>query len=267
MEPTRILYIYQEIFPYTPENAVSKLCRELPQLMQETGEFEVRVFVPCFGLINERRNQLHEVQRLSGMNLVVNDDDHQLIIKVASIQSARLQIYFIDNQEYFRRKAMSFDENGEAFKDNDERMMFFTCGVLETIKKLRWTPNIIHCHGSLTSLAPLYVKTLYSSDPFYSYSKILFSIYKDKFENKLNSKFAKKLKLQGLDNVLKDKDITWGTLVKLSEEYSDMLVEGESGVDELVEGIIDTKNANYIKHNEDMVSLYKEVYKKMAAQK
>ncbi|KGN78024.1 hypothetical protein HW49_09260 [Porphyromonadaceae bacterium COT-184 OH4590] len=262
MEPTRILYIYQEIFPYTPETFASKICRELPQFMQENGNFEVRVFVPCYGVINERRNQLHEVQRLSGLNMIVNDNDHQLIIKVASIQSARLQIYFIDNEAFFKRRAMLLDDNGESFKDSDERMIFYTRGVLETIKKLRWTPNIIHCNGWFSSLAPLFIKTMYSSDPFYAKSKVIFSIYNDKFNNGINKKLEKKLGVKEIEKqkVIKDKDISWETLIKLASEYSDVITEGEKEVKTLTKGVIDPKTHTYIKYKEDMKPIYLNLY-------
>ena len=131
----KILYVTQEIFPYLPASEVATLSRELPQAIQEMGK-EIRTFMPRYGCINERRNQLHEVIRLSGMNLIIDDTDHQLIIKVASIQAARMQVYFIDNEEYFRRKAIVTDENGVEFADNDDRMVFFARGVLETVKKL-----------------------------------------------------------------------------------------------------------------------------------
>ncbi len=267
MEPTRILYIYQEICPYTPETMAATICRELPQLMQETGNYEVRVFVPCFGLINERRNQLHEVQRLSGLNLIVDEDDHQLIVKVASIQSARLQIYFIDNEEYFGRKAMNTDEAGKVFKDNDERMIFYSRGVLETIKKLRWTPDIIHCHGSLTALAPLYIRTLYRKDPFYKDKKVVFSVYNDKFENKINPKLKSKLNIAEADKIFADKDITWELLMSMAGEFSDVVVEGEEGVDAITKGLFDTKKVKYEKHQPDMIALYEKIYDGLRTEK
>jgi len=157
MEKKKILYISQEITPYLPENDMSEISRYLPQGIQERGR-EIRTFMPRYGCVNERRNQLHEVIRLSGMNLVINDTDHPLIIKVASIQAARMQVYFIDNEDYFHRKCILADDNGIEFPDNDERAVFFARGVLETVIKLRWAPDIIHCHGWLTSLVPLYIK-------------------------------------------------------------------------------------------------------------
>ena len=150
----KILYVCQEITPYLPETEASGLCRALTQAMQERGN-EIRTFMPRYGCINERRHQLHEVIRLSGMNLIIDDNDHQLIIKVASIPAARVQSYFIDNDDYFSRKFVLTDEEGKAFPDNDERAIFFARGVLETVKKLRWTPTVVHCHGWFSSVIPV----------------------------------------------------------------------------------------------------------------
>src|ERR1041385_6147322 len=153
----RVLFVSQEVTPYLEENPMSHIGRYLPQGIQERGK-EIRTFMPKYGLVNERRNQLHEVIRLSGMNLIINDSDHPLIIKVASIQSARMQVYFIDNEDYFQRKETLTDSKGKMFEDNDERSIFFCRGVIETVKKLGWAPDIIHCHGWLTSLVPMYIK-------------------------------------------------------------------------------------------------------------
>ena len=160
MEKTRVLFVTQEILPYLEETAMAKIGRFLPQGIQERGK-EIRTFMPRYGNINERRNQLHEVIRLSGMNLIIDDADHPLIIKVASIQQARMQIYFIDNEDYFQRKFTIADKNGKFFEDNDERTIFFARGVLETVKKLGWGPDIVHCHGWFTSLLPVYLKKAY----------------------------------------------------------------------------------------------------------
>ena len=163
MVKKRILYVSQEITPYLPENDLSKTARFLPQAMNESG-IEVRLFMPRFGCINERRHQLHEVIRLSGMNLIVNDIDQPLIIKVASIPQARMQVYFIDNEEYFKRKFTTVDKNEKFYDDNDERALFFCRGVIESVKKLGWSPDVIHCNGWFTSLVPMYIKKLYYDD-------------------------------------------------------------------------------------------------------
>lgn len=199
MEKTRILFVSQEIVPYLKESQMASVGRYLPQGIQERGR-EIRTFMPRFGHINERRNQLHEVIRLSGMNLIIDDTDHPLIIKVASIQSARMQIYFIDNDDYFQRKYMFRDKNNKFFKDNEERAIFFSRGVIETVKKLGWAPDLIHCHGWMTSLVPLYIKRAYKENPLFSDTKIVTSIYDDDFEELLNKDFANKIKLDGITN-------------------------------------------------------------------
>ena len=197
MKKARVLYVTNQMLPYLPETPMSKTCRYLPQAIQEKGK-EVRIFMPRYGSINERRHQLHEVIRLSGMNIVVNDVDHPLIIKVASIQAARMQVYFIDNEEYFQRKNILADDNGKFFTDNDERSIFFCRGVLETIKKLGWIPDIIHCHGWMTSFLPLYLKTIYKDDPVYAHTKVVYSYYDDEFKGNLDKKLSTKLVFDGL---------------------------------------------------------------------
>ena len=172
----KILFINQEIAPYVPESELSVMGRELPQKMQEAG-FEIRTFMPKWGNINERRGQLHEVIRLSGMNLIIDETDHPLVIKVASIPTSRLQVYFIDNDDYFLKRLMTEDENGKEYEDNGERAIFFARGVLETVKKLRWTPDIIQCQGPMTSVIPLYVKTAYKDEPSFANTKVVTSLF------------------------------------------------------------------------------------------
>ena len=183
----RILFVSQEITPYLPETEMSVIARNLPQGIQERGK-EIRTFMPKFGCINERRNQLHEVIRLSGMNLIIDDNDHPLIIKVASIQAARMQVYFIDNEDFFQRKFTLQDKTGNFFEDNDERAIFFTRGVVETVKKLQWAPDLIHCHGWFTSLLPIYIKQYYHDDPLFQNTKMVSSIYDTVFTTPLNSR-------------------------------------------------------------------------------
>jgi starch synthase len=166
--------------------------------MQEHGN-EIRTFMPRYGCVNERRNQLHEVIRLSGMNLIINDDDHQLIIKVSSIPSARIQIYFIDNDDFFSRKAVLTNEEGKEFEDNDARMMFFARGVLETVKKLQWRPSVVHCHGWFSAITPIYLRNMFKDDPLLCDAKIVVSLYEDKFKNPLSSELAEKLANEGAE--------------------------------------------------------------------
>ena len=202
MASSRILYGWQEITPYLPETEGSVLCRRLSQAMQERGN-EIRTFMPRYGCINERRHQLHEVIRLSGMNLIIDDNDHQLIIKVASIPSARVQIYFIDNDDYFARKAVLEDADGHYFPDNDERAIFFARGVLETVKKLRWTPTIVHCHGWFTGVMPVYLKKVFADDPIFRHVKVVVSLYGDGFDGELDKGFRTKIANEGV----KDKNL------------------------------------------------------------
>lgn len=232
MSSKRILFITQEITPYLPESPVATTCRYLPQAIQEKGK-EIRTFMPRFGSINERRNQLHEVIRLSGMNIIIDDVDHPLIIKVASIQAARMQIYFIDNDDYFKRKATIAKEDGEEFSDNDERSIFYVRGVLETVKKLRWIPDIIHCHGWMTALTPLYIKTAYADDPCFKDTKVIYSLYNDDFKKPFQDTFTKKLKFDKIKDKaiasLKD-EVSFEELTKFAIDYSDGVIQHEESV-------------------------------------
>jgi starch synthase len=197
MKKIKVLFVSQEINPYLTETDISSISRKLPQGIQESGK-EIRTFMPRFGCINERRNQLHEVIRLSGMNLIINDSDHPLIIKVASIQSARMQVYFIDNEEYFQRKHIFRDAKKKFYKDNEDRMIFFCRGVLETVKKLGWNPDIIHCHGWMTSLIPLYIRTAYNDDPIFKDSKVVYSVYNNDIEENMEGGLTKKVLMDGI---------------------------------------------------------------------
>ena len=225
MSNCKILYVCQEITPYLPESDMSVLCRTLSQNMQERGN-EIRTFMPRYGLINERRNQLHEVIRLSGMNLIIDNNDHQLIIKVASIPAARVQIYFIDNEDYFHRKAIVRDENGVLFPDNDERAIFFARGVLETVKKLRWTPDVVHCHGWFSSIVPVYLRNLFADDPIFKKVKIVVSLYDDAFEGELDKKFKAKIQGEGVPKKYLDylDDPTYENLMKFVINYADGVI-------------------------------------------
>ncbi len=193
----KILYVCQEVVPYLPDNDISSLCRYLPQAMQERGA-EIRIFMPRWGCINERRNQLHEVIRLSGMNLIIDDTDHQLIIKVASIPTARVQVYFIDNDDFFKRKATWADSDGNHFADNEERAIFFARGVLETVRKLRWAPNIVHCHDWFSAIVPIYLKKIFHNDPIFRELKIVVSVYDHPFPGNLDPALGSKLIQEGI---------------------------------------------------------------------
>ena len=197
MASRKILYVCQEIMPYLPESELSGLSRRLAQAMQERGN-EIRTFMPRYGCINERRNQLHEVIRLSGMNLIIDDNDHQLIIKVASIPSARIQIYFIDNDDYFARKAVLLDADGKAFADNVERAIFFARGVLETVRKLNWAPTVVHCMGWMSAVVPIYLKKVFNDDPLFRDVKIVVTLADDRFDEPLDAQFAEKIANEGV---------------------------------------------------------------------
>lgn len=229
MESVKVLFISQEITPYLPETEMSLIGRNLPQGIQEKGK-EIRTFMPRYGCINERRNQLHEVIRLSGMNLIIDDTDHPLIIKVASIQAARMQVYFIDNEEYFFRKNVLTNDERNYYEDNDERAIFFARGVLETVKKLRWSPDLIHCHGWFTSLVPLFIKKHFKDEPLFMNSKVVYSIYDDEFTNVFDGEaFKKKVWVDGIeDNDLAriNKSIDYPELSKLAINYSDGIIFG-----------------------------------------
>ena len=192
MEDKRILYVSSEVVPYLAENEVSLMSYEVPKMINNQGG-QIRIFMPRYGNINERRHQLHEVIRLSGMNLVVNDMDMPLIIKVASIPKERIQVYFIDNDEYFKRKATFSDEDGVLYPDNDERAIFFAKGVVETVKKLNWVPDIIHVHGWMAALLPVYMKHYYKNEALFADTKIVTSVYNQSFEGTLDTGMLKKV--------------------------------------------------------------------------
>jgi starch synthase len=265
MNKTRVLYVSHEISPFLPESLMASVCRNLPQGMHEKG-LEIRVFMPRFGKINERRHQLHEVIRLSGMNMIINDSDHPLIIKVASIPSARMQVYFIDNEEYFHRKAVLKNEHGKFFEDNDERSIFFVKGVLETVKKLGWTPDIIHTHGWMSALMPMYVKKHYFQDPHFSDTKLIHSIYNSEFD-KLDKNMINKIAFDGIDpeEISIIKDPTHSGLNNLAVQYADAVVLAADNIDPEITSYINQSGTPFISHNDndsyvnDIALLYEEV--------
>ena len=231
-EPVRVLFVNSEIFPYMPETDISVLGRYLPQGIQEGGK-EIRSFMPRYGTINERRNQLHEVIRLSGMNLIINNADRPLVIKVSSISSARMQVYFIDNEDYFHRKFIYRDAEGKEFKDNDERAIFFARGVLETVKKLRWKPDIVHCQGWISHFLPVYLKKVYHEDPIFTETKVVLSLYDDLPDARLSDNVADKVCFENLaredvDNLAEPTGIN---LAKLAIRYADGIIAGAPEID------------------------------------
>jgi starch synthase len=266
MEKKKVLFISQEITPYVPETEMGTISRNLPQGIQEKGK-EIRAFMPRYGIINERRHQLHEVIRLSGMNIIIDDTDHSLVIKVASIQSARMQVYFIDNDDYFHRKHTLKNEKGEYFEDNDERVIFFSRGVLETVKKLRWAPDIVHCHGWLSSLVPLYLKKSFKEDPLFNYAKVVYSVYNDDFDLPLNKNVAKKMVIDGItNNEMKIvENPTFENLTKLAVEMADGVIQGSPVINPNVMSHIKKSKKPFIEyHNsETYIDAYAEFYDKI----
>lgn len=235
-EPNRILFVSQQIYPFLDqETPIRTLNRKLPEWFQANG-YETRTFMPKFGDINERRNQLHEVIRLSGINLIISETDHPLIIKVASIQSARIQIYFIDNDDYFYRRKGLVDANGEEYKDNDERCIFFARGVLETVKKLRWTPNFVHCSGWMSALTPLFLKKLYADTPFFENTKIILSLDNEEYNTPFSSKFTNKILGGGILNSdirgIAGLPVGYEDLMRLAIDYSDAIVLASENVNQ-----------------------------------
>lgn len=220
----KALYISQEVTPYLRESFQGHMCQELPARVQENG-YEARTFMPKYGCINERRNQLHEVIRLSGLNIPIDDSDHPLIIKVATLQSSRMQVYFIDNDDYFQHHAVTDLELRETPEDNDERLIFFVRGVMETVRKLRWEPIAIHCSGWISALSPLYIKRQYAEDPTIGKSKVVYTLFDDRFEGTLNERFVEKLRMDGISDedlaLLGESPVDWLTLNKLAIAHSD----------------------------------------------
>jgi starch synthase len=238
----KVLFVSSEMSPFLEESPVSTIARHLPQAIQDHNN-EIRVLVPRFGVINERRNRLHEVVRLSGINISIGDNDNPLVIKVASIPGTRIQVYFLDNEDFFHRKYVYTNDKDEFFKDNDERTIFFCKGVLETIKKLGWAPDIIHCQGWMTGLIPLYIKTIYKDEPVFKNAKVIYSVFCETKNSCLGDQFAEKASLNELsDDALECfgkadfKGLHMGGV-----NYSDAVVRCSDNLDPDIERIIANK--------------------------
>ena len=255
MAKKKILFINQEITPYVPETEMSIMGKALPQAIQEKGH-EIRTFMPKWGNINERRGQLHEVIRLSGMNLIINDTDHPLIIKVASIQQARVQVYFIDNDDYFAKRQMEKDEMGNDYPDNGERAIFFARGVLETVKKLRWVPDIIHCQGWMSAVVPLYIKTAYHDEPSFANTKVVTSLFTNTLHKKcVEFRDAKAELLADYND-----NFDFEEMGKLAIDYSDGVVLASPNVDDMLVNYTNEKNIPLLGYQEDFADAYEEFY-------
>jgi starch synthase len=266
MKNAKILFVCSEIAPYLPENDISVICRHLPQAIQEMGN-EIRTFAPHYGCINDRRHQLHEVIRLSGINLIIDDNDHPLLIKVASISAARMQVYFIDNEDFFRRKQLFADEDGIPFADNDERAIFYARGVLETVKKLQWVPDIIHCHGWFTYMVPLFLKNAYKDDIIKN-SKIVLSLYDEKFEgtfsDTLNRKLlSKNIKAKHIETLIENPD--YEHFVKFAIDYSDGIIFGTKKINNNIEDYVREKEKQILECHDinDNSQSYADFYEKI----
>jgi starch synthase len=247
MEDKRILYVSSEVVPYLAENEVSLMSYDVPKMVNDQGG-QIRIFMPRYGNINERRHQLHEVIRLSGMNLVVNDMDMPLIIKVASIPKERIQVYFIDNDEYFKRKATFTDEDGVLFPDNDERAIFFAKGVVETVKKLNWVPDIIHVHGWMAALLPIYMKHYYKNDALFANTKIVTSVYAQSFEGVLDHEMINKVKFDGIpaDAILDLENPSYENILKASILHSDAIIIGSENLSSSLTKFIESSNKPFL---------------------
>ena len=233
MEFNKVLFILQEMTPYLPETEMANFGRQLAQKVQEAGA-EVRTFMPDYGYINERRNQLHPVIRLSGMNLIIDDTDHPLIIKVATLQPARLSVYFIYSEDYFTSDITKELETNTMPDDNDERSIFYVRGVLEAVKKQRWIPSIIHCSGWITALAPLYIKKFYADDPSFRDAKVVMSLFDEEMVSPLNEKLIDKLKFDGFSedqlSEIISKSADYIDLMRLAVANSDAIVQCSENV-------------------------------------
>jgi len=269
MEKSRVLYVSQEIVPYTGETTMGEVASLLPQKTQESGK-DIRMFLPRFGTINERRHQLHEVIRLSGMNLIIDDFDHQLIIKVASIQKLRMQVYFIDNDEFFPKKQMFNDLEGNFMPNNDERMIFYCKGVIETVRKLGWKPDVIHCQGWFTSLVPMYIKKLYAEDPLFEDVKVIYSVFDNSFKGKLSDSLTEKLLFENLEksDVARVKDSNIDNLHQFAIDYSDAIVQASPKMDKKVLSHIKSSGKPFMEYpgDEDYIDAYQDFYEQFIEQ-
>jgi starch synthase len=262
MSKLRILYVASEINPFLQTSEVANFLRTLPQAMQERG-MEIRILVPRFGLINERKNRLHEVVRLSGINIAVGEEEKPLVIKVASIPNAKLQVYFIDNEDYFQRKSVFHDKQERFYEDNDERAIFFCKGVIETVKKLGWAPDIVHCNDWMTSLIPMYLKTTYKNDPLFKDTKTVFGIYSNGFSHTFGDDLLNKVKMVDIDDTilapLKSKDFTG--FIKMGMEYADKVIMGKDVSAELNQLIEDfSKDKKFEISIEEEQQAHEELY-------
>ena len=268
MSKLRILYVASEINPFLQTSEVADFVRKLPQAMQERG-MEIRILVPRFGLINERKNRLHEVVRLSGINITVGDEEKPLVIKVASIPNARLQVYFIDNEDYFQRKHVFLDKENRFYQDNDERTIFFCKGVLETVKKLGWSPDIVHCNDWMTALIPLYLKTTYKNDPMFKDAKSVFSVYNNAFAYRFDDNLVEKAKALDVDDdMLKHlQSGDYEGFIRIGCAYADVVVKANEDYSESLNAILNDlsdKKVDVTEEDDEAAERYYNIYTELA---
>lgn len=261
---TKVLLVTQEMNPYVVLSSMGEITRQLPQFLHDQG-MELRILMPRFGMINERRHRLHEVVRLSGINIIIDEDDFPLVIKVASLPGSRLQVYFLDNDDFYKRKNIDRDENGNFFHDNAERMVFFCKGVLETVKKFGWQPDIIHCHGWMTSVMPLYVKKAYNNDPIFENAKVIFSVYENAFQEELGENFEDKVITGNIaaEDLEPFKGLSNTDLYRGAVHYSDAVIKADEKVAEEIAdllGAIDKPVLNYMSRENGYLHEYKKLY-------
>lgn len=270
MSNLRILYVASEINPFLQTSQVADFVRKLPQAMQEKG-MEIRILVPRFGLINERKNRLHEVVRLSGINIAVGDEEKPLVIKVASIPNAKLQVYFIDNEDYFQRKFVFTDKENKFYEDNDERAIFFCKGVIETVRKLGWAPDIVHCNDWMTSLIPMYLKTTYKNDPLFKASKTVFTVYNNKFTYKFGEGLMDKVKMMDIEDSMLEclQTADFDGFIKLGAQYADAVICGEEemseSLDKLFGGLETKRKLDTFDKDSDYLDSYYNLYNELAS--
>lgn len=269
MDKKKVLFITQEMQPYTALSEIAAIARQLPQYVQEKG-MEIRVLMPRYGTINERRHRLHEVVRLSGMNIIVDEDDYPLIIKVASLPGARIQVYFLDNDDFFKRKSVFEDDKGKPFEDNAERMIFFCKGVIETVKKFGWPPDIIHCHGWMTSLVPFYLKTAYKTEPLFQQSKVVYSIYGENVGSSFSADFLEKASINDLEpeDLAAYQSKGKPSLHEGAIQFSDATIQGSEKIDAAVKkasDAMDIPKLDFIT-DEEVMPAYLEFYHSLMEQ-
>ncbi|HLR00030.1 MAG TPA: glycogen/starch synthase [Sphingobacterium sp.] len=254
MAKTKILFITHEMSPFLEISKISEITRNLPQAVQEKG-FEIRILMPRFGVINERRNRLHEVIRLSGMNIVVDNNDNPLIIKVASLPAARMQVYFLDNEDFFPRKKVFKETGNKYFDNNNERSLFFCKGAMETVKKLGWAPDIVHCHGWFSAMVPAYLKKAYHEDPIFKDTKVIYSLYNEDYDGVLGEKYAQMASQSDLsaEDVAAYGEGTYSDLYKGALSHSDLVIfaEEEESLNPDVVSFVKSEGIDFIQNDDD----------------